>query len=153
MSNPSLLSAASNTAKRFEPLCGSVRFTPKYYTVINTDNTSETTSPTKSMFEQFKDKYCYNYNYIIYCNDIIRGIGSSSVCKTISVLVLVLIGFLIFYVCIISIGLLCVVFNYIFEKSMVFLIGQTLYNKNFPVCTNTQFIGGSCYTATSTYCR
>jgi len=138
MSNSSLLSAAYNT--------------PKYYTVINTDcNTSETTSPTKSMFEQFKDKYCNNYNYII------RDICSSNICKAISIsiliLFLVLIGFLIFYVCMILLGLLCVGFNYVFEKSMVFLIGQTLYNKNFPVCTNTQFIGGSCYTSTSTYCR
>jgi len=143
MSNPNLLSAAIQGRGA------------KYYTPINNienpiENPSETTTP-KSMFEQFKNRLYINYI------DIMRDICSSSVCKTISVsvlvLVLVLIGFLIFYMCIILIALLCVGFDYIFEKSMVLLIGQTLYNKNFPVCTNTQFIGGSCYTATSTYCR
>lgn len=148
MSNPTLLSAAIQGRGA------------KYYTPINNiENPIENTSETpKSMlgrssesFEQFKNRLCINFI------DIMRDICASSVCKTISVsvlvLVLVLIGFLIFYMCIILIALLCVGFDYVFEKSMVLLIGQTLYNKNFPVCTNTQFIGGSCYTATSTYCR
>ena len=141
MSNPTLLSAAIQGRGA------------KYYTPINNiENPIENPSETpKSMFEQFKNRFCIKYS------DIMCDIWSSSVCKAIPVLVLVLVlvllGFLIFYLIIILIGLLCVGFDYVFEKSMVFLIGQTLYNKNFPVCTNTQFIGGSCYTNTSTYCR
>lgn len=152
MSNPTLLSAAIQGRGA------------KYYTPINNienpiENPIENTSETpKSMlgrssesFEQFKNRLCINFI------DIMRDICASSVCKAISItiliLVLILLGFLILFVFIILIGLLCVGFNYIFEKSMVFFIGQTLYNKNFPVCTNTQFIGGSCYTSTSTYCR
>jgi len=57
------------------------------------------------------------------------------------------------YVIIILIGLFCVLFDTIFEKTMIYLIGQTLYNKNFPICSNTMYQGGDCYTTTNTYCR
>ena len=52
----------------------------------------------------------------------------------------------------ITIGIWVVIINTIFEKTLVFLFGRNIYNKNFPVCTDTQYLGNNCYTSTNTYC-
>ena len=56
------------------------------------------------------------------------------------------------YVFIILIVLFCVLFNFVFEKTMVFMIGRDLYNKNFPICTDTTYISSNCYSTKNTYC-
>jgi len=66
---------------------------------------------------------------------------------------LCVIGLCALYVTIIFIGLLCVLFDTIFEKTMIYFIGQTLYNKNFPICSNTMYQGSDCYTTTNTVCN
>lgn len=56
------------------------------------------------------------------------------------------------YIICISLGLLVIVSNYLFENTMVFLVGRAVYNKNFPICINDIYQGVDCYTRTSTYC-
>ena len=57
------------------------------------------------------------------------------------------------YVAIIVIAILFIGFNTATEATIVYLFGRAVYNKNFPVCTYTQYSGGNnCYTTTSTYC-
>ena len=54
--------------------------------------------------------------------------------------ILVLVGALVgallsIYIIAIIIGLFLVSINFIFESTMVFIIGTVSYNKNFPVCS------------------
>ena len=74
-------------------------------------------------------------------------IGFSIACILLGIL-----GLLLLYAIIILLSLLCVYFNIIFENTMVSIIGRDLYNKNFPVCSNTRYAGNDCYTTTNVYC-
>lgn len=138
MSNPSLISAIKGCNQS------------KYYTSINsTENTIE--NPTVNN----NSNTCYTAIMNSYKNSLfIINNFYNDFCKNFCAMVLLfVISVFILYIIIIVVGLLCVGFNYIFEKSMVFLIGSALYNKNFPICTNTKYIGGDCYTTSSTYCN
>jgi hypothetical protein len=56
------------------------------------------------------------------------------------------------YICLVLLGLLVILLNSVFEKTIVFIVGRDTYNKNFPICSNTAFVGNGCYATTSTYC-
>jgi hypothetical protein len=65
---------------------------------------------------------------------------------------LIILAVLALYIISISLGLLIILSNYLFENTMVFLVGRATYNKNFPICINDIYQGSDCYTRTSTYC-
>jgi hypothetical protein len=65
---------------------------------------------------------------------------------------LIILLVLVIYIIGISLGLLVILSNYLFENTMVFLVGRATYNKNFPICINDIYQGSDCYTRTSTYC-
>ena len=67
-------------------------------------------------------------------------------------LVVITVIIVLLYIAIILLGLLIIVLNTVFEKTIVFIVGRDTYNKNFPICSNTQFVGNGCYATTSTYC-
>ncbi len=60
--------------------------------------------------------------------------------------VMIIFGFLIL------LGILVVLLNTAFEFIIVSLFGRSVFDKNFPVCTNTVYTGRNCYASTSTYC-
>ena len=66
--------------------------------------------------------------------------------------ILILIGLFALYVLSILIGIFVIVANYVFETTIVALVGRAIYNKNFPICSNKIYQGLDCYTQTSTYC-
>jgi hypothetical protein len=69
------------------------------------------------------------------------------------VVILLIVGLIILlYVLSILIGSLVILLNTTFEKTMVYLYGRELYNKNFPICSNTSYSANGCYTTTNTYC-
>ena len=68
------------------------------------------------------------------------------------VLIGLFIGLLAIYFVYMILGLTYVVFAISFENTIVFIFGQGIYNKYFPVCTNTVYTGNNCYTTSSTYC-
>lgn len=68
------------------------------------------------------------------------------------IIFMLLVAILSIYIIIISIGLLSVLFYFLFENTMVYIIGRASYSKNFPVCSTENYIGNNCYTTKSTYC-
>jgi type IV secretory pathway VirB3-like protein len=38
------------------------------------------------------------------------------------------------------------------DNTIRFIIGKKVYERSFPVCTATKYLGGNCYVTTSTYC-
>ena len=67
-------------------------------------------------------------------------------------LVAIILFIVLSYIAIILMGLLVILLNTVFETTLVHIVGRDVYNKNFPVCSNTQFVGNGCYNTTSTYC-
>jgi len=69
------------------------------------------------------------------------------------VVTLLIIGLIaLLFVLSILIGSLVILLNTMFENTMVFLFGRALYNKNFPICSDTSYSANGCYTTTNTYC-
>jgi uncharacterized membrane protein len=69
------------------------------------------------------------------------------------IVILLIIGLItLLFVLSILIGSLVILFNTMFENTMVFLFGRELYNKNFPICSDTNYSANGCYTTTNTYC-
>lgn len=89
----------------------------------------------------------YKRHWNNFC-DICNNIGFGLFCILLAILALFAI-----YALFILIGILLVLFNTIFENTIVYLFGRNIYNKNFPVCTSTSYSGNDCYTTTSTYCN
>jgi hypothetical protein len=65
---------------------------------------------------------------------------------------MIFISLLTIYIICIVLSLFCVLFNFIFEKTMILIIGNAQYNKNFPICSIDTYIGRSCYSEASIYC-
>ena len=64
----------------------------------------------------------------------------------------VVLGIIAIYLFSILLGTLVIVSNYVFENTMVALFGRATYNKNFPRCSMTNYVGSDCYSTTSLYC-
>ena len=77
----------------------------------------------------------------------------SDICIFVFLIIAFILGLILLYIIIILITLIIVGFNEAFEYTMVAIIGRNLYNKNFPVCTDTDYISYNCYKTTSTYCN
>ena len=126
---------------------------PKYYSTITGDplgdNQEQHNMESIGLWNQFQNKI---FQIKLCCID-----NSRMCCMTyqnyICILLSCVILLFVIYVVIILVGLFCVLFDILFEKTMVYFIGQTLYNKSFPICTDTMYRGGECYTTTNTYCR
>jgi hypothetical protein len=83
----------------------------------------------------------------------IPEISIRTFCKEAIKIILAIIGVLVVVnFAFILLGVLIVLFNTIFEYTIVQIFGQEIYNKNFPVCTNKIYSGNNCYTTQSTYC-
>ena len=129
---------------------------PKYYSAINSSEKRSSLEPEPPLIRHqemsehisMSESERINWSYIgkkinMFCIKHIDYICFPFICV---ILIFIL------YLLIIFIGLIYVLFNIVFEKTMVFIIGRAIYNKNFPICTNTTYLGSDCYTATSTYC-
>ena len=115
---------------------------PTKPTVLRTSAlaSNETEQPRLSWRESF-----------VYYMDGIRDHISNSIFWGPIVAVLALI--ILIYVAIVVICIIVIGYNIAIEATIVSLFGRNVYNKNFPVCTYTQYNGGNdCYTSTSTYC-
>jgi uncharacterized membrane protein len=86
---------------------------------------------------------CYSNTYVY----VVTPVAWLAVCIAILLVIIVLL-----YVLSIFIGLIVVILNTVFEQTMVYIVGRDTYNKNFPICTNTEYIGKNCYNTTNTYC-
>ena len=106
--------------------------TLKYNAIQETTavNRTEITTPVISRFEQGKQT----------CGDYLAWLALG--CAALVLL----------YICSVLIGIFIVIFNTLFEATIVHIFGRDLYNKNFPVCTDTRYVGNDCYTTTNTYC-
>ena len=67
-------------------------------------------------------------------------------------ILVILVGLFAIYVCIVLIYILCIWYDMMTESTIVFLFGRAVYDKNFPVCSNSNYIGMNCYVTTNTYC-
>jgi uncharacterized membrane protein YagU involved in acid resistance len=111
------------------------------YNTINPINYSESCVSEDSVSESWCNKINSFIYHLLFCIVCIIGF-----------IVAIIIIILILYSIGVLFGIIMVVFNTMFEYTIVYLFGRALYNKNFPVCTNTQYMGGNCYTTTNTYC-
>lgn len=110
--------------------------TMQKYNTIN-DNAKATIDVNKEYYKHHWENFCFicvNIGFILFC------------------ILLLILALILIYVLLIIIGILEVVFNTIFEATIVYLFGRNVYNKNFPICTSTSYDGNNCYTTTSTYC-
>ena len=127
----------------------------KYYNSINTQGMESeqgtepergtepvTEEPIRQRINEWCDACCVNM--FIYVLEPVVWLAAWLV--TITVIIVLL------YIATILLGLLLILLNTVFEKTIVFIVGHDTYIKNFPVCSNTQFVGNGCYTTTSTYC-
>jgi hypothetical protein len=89
---------------------------------------------------------------VVYYMDRIRYyIGQSAFLNS---FVCILAWIFLIYVAIVFIAILIIMYNIACETTIVYLFGRDVYNKNFPVCTYTQYNSmNDCYTSTSTYCN
>jgi hypothetical protein len=129
--------------------------TPKHYSAVTYDIESGDRLSEKSEPEPIGFWTQFNNNIFqikLFCMDQTRRFCVNNQAYICIPLLCVILLFAI-YVIVILIGLFCVFFDIIFEKTMIYLIGQTLYNKNFPICSNTMYQGGNCYTTTNTFCN
>jgi hypothetical protein len=86
--------------------------------------------------------------WINYCSKILHVYVIPLFCG-----IFILLGALLsIYIIIIVLGLLVVSVNFLFENTMVYIIGRGSYNKNFPICSDRIYSGNNCYTTRSTYC-
>lgn len=89
-------------------------------------------------------------SFVYYMDGIRDHIGQSTFWGPI---VCVLAWIILIYVAIVVIAIVFIGYNIAIEATIVSLFGRAIYNKNFPVCTYTQYNGiNDCYTTTSTYC-
>ena len=129
--------------------------TPKHYSAVTFDTESGDRFSEKPEPEPIGFWTQFNNNIFqikLFCMDQTRRFCINYQAYICIPLLCVILLFVI-YVIIILIGLFCVFFDIIFEKTMIYFIGQTLYNKNFPICSNTMYQGGDCYTTTNTFCN
>ena len=71
---------------------------------------------------------------------------------TLFIIFLVIVFLFVLYIFAIVIGILVIFLNSTFENTLVFLFGRATYNKNFPICSDTNYSANGCYTTTNTYC-
>lgn len=123
----------------------SKQFTPtRRYTTIQEGEPETPQVPVETCWQKFNKNYMPTEHTLLFCRKyILNGIGF---------ILLIIIAIIAIYAIIIAIGLFCVFFNTIFEKTMVALIGRELYNKNFPICAMSTYIGGNCYETKNIYC-
>ena len=115
-------------------------------TTINTPNTTIQETTWLEFIKTNTNKYICNNSYI-------RSYFWNPLLNTL-LIALLLFGLIVsINVICIAIGILFMTLNITFEFVMVNLFGRELYNKNFPVCSNTQYNTNDCYTTTNTYCR
>ena len=131
----------------------------KYYNAINTEPTVEE----KEQKEQDKpvskaERENQNIiNYYIRRNKEREEERQKHQCTEIAKFITVcFIGIILVILVIIIICILCsilfVAVNACIEYIIVSMFGRAVYNKNFPVCSNTIYAGNNCYATTSTYC-
>ena len=118
----------------------------KHYDSINQDVEPcvepETEYPIRQRINECCDACCVNmYIYVL-----------TPVVWLAAWLVAITMIIVLLYIGITLIGLLVILLNTVVEKTLVNIVGRDMYNKNFPVCTNTEFAGNGCYATTSTYC-
>lgn len=126
----------------------------KYYNSIDAENTNNIQevnidSDTINVEPKYTIIHCI-YRLILDCTNkikqfllyykIIQGIGLAIFTIILSCIV------------VITLGIWFIAINYVLENTLVFLFGRDVYNKNFPVCSNTEYIGKNCYVSTNTYC-
>lgn len=116
----------------------------RYYNSINTDTTNEE-SPQITCSERFHTlstvAYTCVYNYVIVP------------ISWILVICLLILGLLILlYVISIVLGVLCIIINTSFEKTIILFFGKAVYDKNFPVCTDTEYFAYNCYSTKQVFC-
>ena len=114
---------------------------PKYYSSVgDQDEKNNEEVPVKRLAKPSIWECGYS---IVFCNRI------KEYCKMFVLIILVLLGV---FVASIVIGIIFILINTGFEKTIVLLFGRDVYNKNFPVCSNTVYLSNGCYSTTSTYC-
>lgn len=111
----------------------------RYNTINDTENNNN--NSTNEINKKYYEYFCDTFSKIGF------GICFGSVC-----ILLVVFAIFAIYALFILIGIFIVLFNTMFESTIVYLFGRNVYNKNFPVCTSTSYSGNNCYTTTSTYC-
>lgn len=115
---------------------------PKYYSAINSNVVDNTENPSSEPTTHYWSEMSVKIN--LFCMKYQDYICSIPIMCVLAIFAL--------YVFMILLGLFCVLFNFAFEKTMVFMVGRDLYNKNFPICTDTTYIGSNCYSTKNTYC-
>lgn len=116
----------------------------KYYHAIH-----ESTPVHVTMDPPEHPQLSWRESFVYYMDGIRDHIGQSTFWGPI---VFVLAWILLIYVVIVGITIVIIGYNIAIEATIVYLFGRDIYNKTFPVCTNTQYSGNDCYTSTSTYC-
>lgn len=65
----------------------------------------------------------------------------------------VILGIAALYLCLTVFSVLFICLGTALEWTIVGLFGRAVYNKNFPVCSNTIYQGNGCYTTQNVYCN
>lgn len=114
----------------------------KHYDSINQDVEPETEDPIRQRIYECCDAFCVTtYVYVL-----------TPVVWLAAWLVVITVIIVLLYIAIVLLGLLLILLNTVCEQTLVYIVGRDTYNKNFPICSNTDFVGNGCYATTSTYC-
>ena len=106
----------------------------KFYNTIN--EIDDGTAESRRRIQQCRDRQKY-YEFML---------------MSVLIFAFIIIAVLAIIILSILLSILCVAMNTCIEYVIVSLFGRAVYQKNFPVCTNTVYIGNNCYATTSTYC-
>jgi hypothetical protein len=124
---------------------------PRYYepiqnSSVNSENTVPVTERTSLYSTIISDPVAYVRCQVCYHKIL-------EICYILLVVLLwcIIVIFSIYLVAI-FIGIIVVILNSTFETTIVFLFGKAIYQKNFPVCSDTKYTINGCYTTTNTYC-
>ena len=122
----------------------------KYYHAIHESTPVNVTIVSNDLPEQPQPQLSWRESVVYYMDRIRYYIGQSAFLNSI---VYILAWIFLIYVVIVFIAILIIMYNIACETTIVYLFGRAVYNKNFPVCTYTQYNRmNDCYTSTSTYC-
>jgi hypothetical protein len=111
-----------------------------YYNSINPSNHIENVE-TETWYQRLTSKISDGIYTILF--GILCIVGFTAVI-VLTILTLYIIGILF--------GIIMIILNTMFETTIVYIFGRAVYNKNFPVCSDSKYIGNNCYAVKSTYC-